>query len=157
MNRLLSTHALWVGDVGNYTVHLEGLGRIPPQGGPQADGETTSERMGRWLVVSPAGGINGGGGITGGGDLRLSPPEHIRIGRCDQAHYVPVYGSGAEAGVKCGQAVVGSERLRLGGDADDRSGGKTEGGGVGDGQDRDGDGLNRWGGYCRKCNIRDGA
>ena len=29
-------------DVGHDPTHWEGVGRIPPQGGPQADGEATS-------------------------------------------------------------------------------------------------------------------
>ena len=32
---------VWVGNVGDDTVHLEASGRIPPQGGPQADGTAT--------------------------------------------------------------------------------------------------------------------
>ena len=47
-------HALRVGDVGNDTTHWEGFGRITPQGVPQADGETTLDRMGWWMGVSPA-------------------------------------------------------------------------------------------------------
>ena len=49
-------------------------------------------------------------------------------------------------GFKVGQAVVGSVRLRLGGDAYGRSGGGTEVGGGGGvyGQDRDGDGIKWW-------------
>ena len=35
---------VWVRDVGDDTAHWEGLGRIPPQGGLQADGTTTLER-----------------------------------------------------------------------------------------------------------------
>ena len=37
-------NALWVRDVGHDLTHMEGVGWIPPQGGLQADGETTSER-----------------------------------------------------------------------------------------------------------------
>ena len=109
------------------------------------------------MGVSSAGGINGGGRITGGGDLRLPPPEHSCIGHSDQAHYVPVSGSDVGYWATGGQAVVGSGRLRLGGDADGGSGGRTDGGGVGYGRDGDRDGLNRWGGYCRKRNLRDGS
>ena len=39
--------------------HLEGLGRIPPQGVPQADSDTTSEKEVRSLDIPPAGGHNG--------------------------------------------------------------------------------------------------
>ena len=46
-------------------------------------------------------------------------------------------GGGAEAGVKGGQAVVGTVQLGIGGDADVGSGGRTDGGGGG----------YRWGGY----------
>ena len=38
---------LRIGDVGHDTRHWEGFGRIPPLGGPQADGEATLERTGR--------------------------------------------------------------------------------------------------------------
>ena len=38
-------------------------------------------------------------------------------------------GGGAEAGVKGGQAVVGTVQLGIGGDADVGSGGRTDGGG----------------------------
>ena len=43
----LGGHDIRVVDVGNDTVHWEGFGQIPPQGGPKADRETTSERT-RW-------------------------------------------------------------------------------------------------------------
>ena len=32
--------------MGDDTPHWEGFGRIPPQGGPQADGKATSDREG---------------------------------------------------------------------------------------------------------------
>ena len=38
---------VWVGEVGDYTAHWEVLGRIPPQGGLQADGTETVEEN-RW-------------------------------------------------------------------------------------------------------------
>ena len=50
---------------------------------------------------------------------------------------------------------MGAGRTRFGGDADDGSGGGTDGGGGGDGRDGYGYGLNQWGGYCSKRNIRD--
>ena len=52
--------------------------------------------------------------------------------------------SGASSGVKGGQAVVGTGQLGLGRDVDGISGGGTGRGRVGDGQDGDRDGLNRW-------------
>ena len=67
-------HAVWFGDMGDYTAHWEFLGRIPSQGGPQADRTTTSDRTGRWVGISPTGRSDGGGGIKGGGYLRLPPP-----------------------------------------------------------------------------------
>ena len=119
-------------------------------------GKKTSERTGRLMGVYPSGGRGGRGRITGGGDLCLPLTEHSRTVHCDQDHYGPMYGSGAEARVKGGQAVVGAGRLGLGGDADIGLGGGTDGGIGGDGQDRGGYGerLNRWGGYCRKRNLR---
>ena len=50
-------------------------------------------------------------------------------------------GGGAEAGVKGDQAVVGSGRIGCGGDVDGASGGRTYGGGGGNGQDGYGDRL----------------
>ena len=67
------------------------------------------------MGVSPTGVRGGGGRIIGGGDLRLPSPEHSCTVHCDHAYYGPVYGGGAEAGVKGGQAVVGAGRLGLGG------------------------------------------
>ena len=123
-------HALRVVDVGYDTAHREGFGKIPQQGGPQDDGETTSERTGKWMGVSLAGGNNSGGGIIGIGDLKLLPPEHSHLVHGDQAHYGHVSGGGAEAGIKVGQAMVLAGRLGLGGDADGVLGGGTDGGGV---------------------------
>ena len=56
-------YALRVGDVGHDTTHWEGLGWIPPHGGPQADGEATLERTVRSMVLYPARGCNGRGDI----------------------------------------------------------------------------------------------
>ena len=70
------SHSLRVGYVGNDTTHWDSFGRIPPQGIPQADGETTSERTGWRMVVSPAGGSDTRGGITESGYLYIPPPEN---------------------------------------------------------------------------------
>ena len=115
--------------------------------------------MGRWMGVSPTGGIDDRGGIKVGGDLRILPPEHSRTVLCDQYHCVPVSGGGVEAGFKSGKAVVGAGQLVIGGDADGGSGGGTDGGGGEYGQDgdRDRDVLNWRVGYCSKINIRDGS
>ena len=93
--------------------------------------------------------------ITGGEDLCLLPPEHSLTVYCDQAHYGPVSGGGVEDGVKGVQLVVGAGRIRLGGDADGGLGGGTDEGGGGYRRYRDGDVLDRLGGYCIKRNIRD--
>ena len=66
---------VWVGDMGDDTAHWEGFERIPPKGGPQADGTTTSERSGRRVGVSPAGGNNGRDKVTGGLYLSLLLPD----------------------------------------------------------------------------------
>ena len=137
-------NALWAGDVGKDTAHWEGFGRITPQGGPQDDGEKTSDKKGRWMGVSPSDGRNGRVGITGGGYLHLPIPEHSRTVHCNQEHYGPVSGGVAEAGVKFIHAVVGEVWIGLGGDADGSSGGRTDGGGGRDG--RYGDELNWCGG-----------
>ena len=65
-------HAVWVRDMGPDTAHEEGVGRIPPQGGPQADTVATAGGTGRRLGLPFSGGCDGGGGFSGGGDLRLS-------------------------------------------------------------------------------------
>ena len=107
-----------VRDVGNDTAHWEGVGRIPPQGGPQTDGTEISEVEGWEVGVPPSGGSDGGIGVTGGGDLHLPPPEHSFAVHCNRAHYGPVSGGGEASGVTGGQAVVGTGRLGLGWDAD---------------------------------------
>ena len=96
--------------------------------------------MGVFLV----GVCDGRGGIIGGGDLRLSLPEHSFPVHFKQTHYGPVSDGVAYARVKGGQAVVRSGRLGGGGAADGVSGGETDGGGRGYGQDGNGDGLNQW-------------
>ena len=77
-------------------------------------------RDGVWFYPLSVG-INGGGRILGGRDLCLLPPEHIITVNCNQAHYGPVPGGGAEAGVKVDQAVVGAGRIGCGGDANSGS------------------------------------
>ena len=121
--------------MGDDTAHWAVFGRILPQGGSQDDGKTTLERTGRWMGVSPTRGRDGGGGIIGGVDLRLPLTEHSHTVHCNQDHYGPVSGGGAEAGDKGGQLVVGEGRLGLGGDADCGSGGGMDGGGGGDRRD----------------------
>ena len=46
---------LWVGDVGNDTTHWEGVERIPPQGGPQAEGTEILEGKGWEVGIPPYG------------------------------------------------------------------------------------------------------
>ena len=47
--------------------HWEGVGRIPPQGGPQADREESLESKGWCMDITPTGGLDGGDRATGGG------------------------------------------------------------------------------------------
>ena len=54
--------------------HEEGIGRIPPQVGPQADRGATAKRTGRRMVLPPAGGCDGGGGIAG--KIGLPPSKY---------------------------------------------------------------------------------
>ena len=108
-----------------------------------------------FCFVSLAGGSDSGCGITGGGDLCIPPSDHSHPVHCNQAHYGPVSGGNIEARVKGGQAVVRSVQIGLGGDVDGGLGGRTDRGGGVYGQD--GDGLNRWEGYCSTLNIRDGV
>ena len=67
-------HYVRVRDMGPGAANEEGVGRIPPQGGPQADGVTTAEGKGLRLGLLPAGRFDGGGGFAGGGYLRLPTP-----------------------------------------------------------------------------------
>ena len=60
--------------MGHETPHWESSGQISPQGGPQADGEATSESTVRSMGLPPSGIWDGRGGITGGGYLHLPPP-----------------------------------------------------------------------------------
>ena len=122
---------LRVGEMGNDTVHWEGFGQIPPQGGPQADRETTSKRTGRWMGVSTAEGSDVRGSITGGRYLSLPPKEYSCTVHCNQDYYGPVSGSIVEARVKGDQEVVGSGWILLGGDSDGGLGGGTYRGGGG--------------------------
>ena len=62
--------------MGHVTVHWEGFGWITPQGGPEADGEATLEKMGWSMGIPPIGGRDGEGRIIGGGDLRIPLPYH---------------------------------------------------------------------------------
>ena len=124
--------------------HWEGVGRIPPQGGPQADREATSEREGRSVDIPPSGGRDDGSGTSGGGDLRLPTPEHVRTVNCNQDHYGPVSGGGVETRAKDIQAMVGTGWGGCGRDTDSGSGGETDGGGGGYGLDGDRDVLNWW-------------
>ena len=112
--------------MGDDTAHWECFGRIPPEVGPQTDGTTTLERAGLWVGVCRS---ECEGGTTGGVDLCLLPPEHSHTVHCDQAHYGPVSGGGEASKVTGDQAVVGTGRLELGGDADSGSVGGTDGGG----------------------------
>ena len=60
-----------VGDLGDNPLHWEGVGRIPPQGGPQADRvETLAKEVSR-MGIPPSEGCDGGGGTAEGGDLRI--------------------------------------------------------------------------------------
>ena len=54
----------------------EGIGKIPPQGGPQADINAAVEGAGHRMSLPTYGGCNGGSGVAGDGDLRLLSPEH---------------------------------------------------------------------------------
>ena len=136
-------HDVQFRDVCDETTHWECFGRIPSQGGPQADGTTTLERARRWIFVSSAGVIDGGDGITGGGDIHIPPYEHSSTVHCNQAHYGPVSGGGAASRVKGVQYVVETGRLVLVWDADSVLGWGTDRVGVGDGWDCDRDGINR--------------
>ena len=111
-------HALRVGDVGNDTTHRFYFEWNTPQGYPKSDRETTSERTGRWMGVSPAGEIYVRVSITRGGYLNLLLSEKSHTVHYGQVHYEPVSGGGADAGDEGGQEVVGEGCIGLGGDVD---------------------------------------
>ena len=94
--------------------------------------------------VSSTGRNSGRGVITGGGYLHLPPPEHSHTVHFNQAHYGPVSGDEAAAGIKGGQSVVGSGRLGIGEDAGGSSGGYKDGGGGVYGWGGDGYRLHMW-------------
>ena len=127
-----------VRSVGDVLAHLEDLGRIPLQGGPQNDEEATAERTVNEVVLSPAGGGDCSGSTTGGGDLHLPSLEHIFTVHIDQAHYLPISDVGETPRDKGVQVVVVAGRHGLGGDADDFLGGGTGGEGGKVGWDSDG-------------------
>ena len=87
---------------------------IQPQSDLKDDRKTISVRTVSWMGVSNSGKRDDGGVITEGEDLRIPPPEHSHTVHCSQAHYGPVPGGRAAAGVKGGQAVVVTGRLGLG-------------------------------------------
>ena len=70
--------AIHTRDVGDVTMHQEGIGRILQQDGLQANREATSDRVWRSVDITLAGIRDGGSGTAGGGDLRLPPLEHGR-------------------------------------------------------------------------------
>ena len=144
--------------MGHDPTHREGVGRIPPQGGPQADMEDTLDREGRRVDIPPAGRCDGGGGPAGGGDLCLLPPEHSRTVYCDQAYYVPVSGGGAETRAMGIQEVVVAGMGGCEGDTYGGSGGGKDGGGEGRRIRWRHIGTTSWVGvHCSKRNLRDGS
>ena len=97
--------------MGPDAAYEEGIWRIPPQGGPPADGTAALEGEGRRLGLPPYGGCDGGGGVAGVGDLRLLSPEHSSAIYCNYDHYRPVSRSKMEARGKGINAVVGTGGL----------------------------------------------
>ena len=104
--------------MGDDTVHWEGVGKIPTQGGLQADGTENLEGEGQDLSASPSEGRHGGSGFTGCGDLSIPPLEHSCTVHFNQAHYGTVSGNLESSGVTGGKKVVGARRLGIGRDVD---------------------------------------
>ena len=123
--------------MGPDAAHEDIFGRIPPQGGPQDDGEATMKRTGRMMGLPPSGGCDGRGGLAGDGELHLPTPEHSCKVYCDQDNYGPVSSGKTEAGAKDGSEMVGKGRVVFGGDTDSGPGGGTDRGIRGDGRDGD--------------------
>ena len=69
------------------------------------------------MVITPTGGVDGGGdgggGHTGGGDIRCPLSEHSHKFYCDEAHYGPVYGGGADHGARVSNWWWDQECLEL--------------------------------------------
>ena len=63
--------------------HELGVGQIPPQGGPQADGMATAKGLVRRLGLPTSGVCDGGSGVAGDGDLNIRPPEHSSAIYCN--------------------------------------------------------------------------
>ena len=158
-------HALRVENVGNDTTHPEGFGRILQQGARRLTGRQPQRgRDGGW-VYPPLEEAMAEEGLqeveiyvsrrqnTAAQFIATRPIMYLFLAAARR----PGQGWPIGDGIKGVQAVVGSGRLGLGGDAGGGSGGVTDGGEGGDGWDGDGDGLNQWGGYCSKRNLRDGA
>ena len=96
------------------------------------------------MDIPPVGGRNGRSGTPEGGYLRLPLPEHVCTVHCYQAYSVPVSGGVDDTDTNHIQAMVRTGRGGCGRYVDSCLGGVTDGVGGGDGQDedRDGDGLN---------------
>ena len=91
---------------------------------------------GRSVDIPPTGGRNDRSGNAGGGDIHLPPTEHGRIVHCYRAHYGTVFGGRAETKGEDIQAVLRTERVGCGRNADGGSGGGTDRGGGEYGKDR---------------------
>ena len=106
-------------------LHEKVIGQMPPQGGPLADREATTEKTGWKMCLPSFGGCNVSVRIEGGEDLHLPPPELSCTVCCDLANYLPVPGGKAEAGAKAGNKMVRTGRFVFGGDTDGGPGGGT--------------------------------
>ena len=120
-----------VRDVGDDSSHQEGVGRIPPQGGPQDGREADSDREGLSVDILPAGGRSGGSETVGGGELHLLPQEHGHTVHYNQDHYGPVSGGVAETGPRISkrwweQDVVDVEDMRTAAREAERTEGEEE-------------------------------
>ena len=138
--------AIRVRDMGPETAYAEGVWRIPPYGGLQADGTETAEGTGQRLGLTPYEVCDDRGEFSGGGELRLPLPEHRGAIYCEYAHYGTVSGGEAEARAKSENAVVRTGGSGFGGDSDGGLGGRAGGWGGEDGRDGNCNGqLIKWG------------
>ena len=111
--------------MGDYPTHQEVVGRIPSQGGPQADRKQPRQGRYRVWIYPPLEDAMAEGGTERSGDLCLPPPEHSRTSHCKQGCYGPVPGGGAETRATGIQAVMLKGRGECEGDADGGSGGRN--------------------------------
>ena len=120
-------NAVRVRYMGPDAANEEGVGWIPPQGGPQADGAATTEETGQRLGLPQAEGCNERGRFTGGGYLYLPKQEHSCAVNFNKTYNGPLSSREAEDGSKGGNTIVLTRGFGFLGDADGDPGREADG------------------------------